>query len=74
MDNSEFLKGREYVGISNIDGPLVVVKNTHSVGYKELVEVIDKFGNIRQGLVLDTSKEAVVVQVFEGTTGLNMHL
>ena len=34
------LKGREYRGASRIDGPLVYMRNTHPVGYGELVEII----------------------------------
>ncbi len=66
------LAGREYVGVDKIDGPLVFVRKTHPVGYQELVEVVDKTGHTRLGQVLDTSEDAVVVQVFEGTTELTM--
>ncbi len=66
------LAGREYVGVDKIDGPLVYVRKTHPVGYQELVEVVDKTGHTRLGQVLDTSEDAVVVQVFEGTTELTM--
>ena len=66
------LAGREYVGVDKIDGPLVFVRKTHPVGYQELVAVVDKTGHTRLGQVLDTSEEAVVVQVFEGTTELTM--
>jgi len=66
------LAGREYVGVDKIDGPLVYVRNTHPVGYQELVEVVDKSGHTRLGQVLDTSEDVVVVQVFEGTTELTM--
>jgi V/A-type H+-transporting ATPase subunit B len=66
------LAGKEYVGVDQIDGPLVFVRKTHPVGYRELVEVIDTEGYTRLGMVLDTSEDAVVVQVFEGTTGLTM--
>ena len=27
------LSGREYVGASRIDGPLIYVRNTHPIGY-----------------------------------------
>ena len=64
--------GLEYIGVDRIDGPLVFVKNTHPVGYRELVEVVDPQGNTRLGLVLDTSDDVVCVQVFEGTSGLTM--
>lgn len=63
---------REYQGATRIDGPLVFVKKTHPIGYRELVEVSDAAGKVRLGMVLDTSHEFVVVQVFEGTHGLTM--
>ena len=66
------LRGREYRGASRIDGPLVYMKNTHPVGYGELVEILAPDGKRRSGQVLDTSDEAVCVQVFEGTDGLNL--
>lgn len=66
------LSGREYRGVSRIDGPLVYMRNTHPVGFGELVEVIAPDGSRRSGQVLDTSDEAVVVQVFEGTDGLTL--
>jgi V/A-type H+-transporting ATPase subunit B len=68
----KLMSGREYVGASKIDGPLVFVRKTHPVGYRELVECVDSDGKVRLGMVLDTSDEVVVVQVFEGTNGLTM--
>ena len=66
------LSGREYKGASRIDGPLVYMRNTHPVGYGELVEILAPDGSIRSGQVLDTSDEAVCVQCFEGTDGLSL--
>lgn len=71
-EDRQLLSGREYVGVDKIDGPLVFVRKTHPVGYRELVEVVDSTGHTRLGMVLDTSDETVVVQVFEGTTELTM--
>ena len=68
----ELLAGREYRGVDRIDGPLIFVRKTHPVGYRELVECIDREGNPRLGMVLDTSDHEVVVQVFEGTSGMTM--
>ena len=68
----DLLSGREYVGVGRIEGPLVVVEKTHPVGYRELVECIDPGGKVRLGTVLDTSDSAVLVQVFDGTSGLTM--
>lgn len=64
------MKVREYKTISRIAGPLVFVEKTHEVGYGELVE-IELSGEKKLGQVLDTSKDVVVVQVFEGTAGID---
>ncbi len=66
------LAGREYRGASQIDGPLVYMRNTHPIGFGELVEIVSPDGSIRHGQVLDTSDEVVCVQVFEGTSGLTL--
>jgi len=66
------LAGREYIGVDRIEGPLVFIRNTHPVGYRELVECVDPAGETRLGIVLDTSAEMVVLQVFAGTAGLTM--
>ena len=66
------LKGREYIGVYKIDGPLIFIRKTHPVGYRELVECVDGKGNIRTGIVLETSTDMVVAQIFEGTSGLTM--
>ena len=68
----ELLKGREYIGVDKIDGPLIFISKTHPVGYRELVECIDTEGKVRPGIVLESSKEVVVVQIFQGTTGLTI--
>jgi V/A-type H+-transporting ATPase subunit B len=64
--------GKEYIGVYKIDGPLIFIEKTHAVGYRELVECVDRDGQVRLGMVLDTSDEVVVAQIFEGTQGLDM--
>ena len=60
----------EYIGISQVSGPLVVVDRVRGVGYNELVEIRNVTGETRLGQVLDISDEHAVVQVLEGTGGL----
>ena len=62
---------REYRTITQIAGPLLFVEKTEYVGYGELVEVMTPSGERRRGQVLDSSKDLVVVQVFEGTAGID---
>jgi V/A-type H+/Na+-transporting ATPase subunit B len=68
----KLLSGREYIGVHRIDGPLIFITKTHPIGYRELVECVDGEGNTRMGMVLDTSQDVVVAQIFEGTSGLTM--
>ncbi len=72
IDQKKIVSGREYIGVNKIDGPLVFIQKTHSIGYKELVECIGQDGEVRHGLVLDTSDNMVVAQIFEGTSGLTL--
>jgi V/A-type H+-transporting ATPase subunit B len=61
---------KEYRSVTRIEGPLLFVERTDPVGYGELVTVRTRDG-IRRGQVLDTSERHVVVQVFEGTSGID---
>ena len=66
------LDRREYVGVNEISGPVIAIKNIHNVGYNELVEIVDDRGKSRLGMTLEVSEGAAVVQVFEGTSGLKL--
>ncbi len=69
---SELKRGREYIGVQKIDGPLIFIQGTHPVGYRELIECVDREGTLRTGMVLETSTNMVVAQIFEGTAGLTI--
>src|SRR3989338_1145341 len=62
---------KEYKTITQIAGPLVFVEKTEPVGYGEMVKLTLPSGDIKTGQVLDTSDDMVVVQVFEGTGGID---
>ncbi len=62
---------KEYKTINRIAGPLVFVEKTEPIGYGELVRIKLSDGSTKTGQVLDTSDELVVVQVFEGTPGVD---
>ncbi|MFA4947220.1 MAG: V-type ATP synthase subunit B [Candidatus Krumholzibacteriia bacterium] len=72
MMEKRLAEGREYIGISQVNGPLVFIKGIHNVGYGELAEIVDSKGLVRLGMVLESSEGAAVIQVFEGTTGLSI--
>jgi len=61
----------KYKTIQHITGPLIFLKNTHSIGYNEIVE-IENNGILKKGIVLETSKDLVLIQCFENTEGLDI--
>ena len=63
---------REYRTITRISGPLLFVEAVKDVGFDELVRVVAPDGTERRGQVLEVSDKMAVVQVFEGTSGLDV--
>ena len=66
------MKGTEYRGVTSVDGPIVILKRTENVFYNETVCVRDRFGEKRIGKIVDISHDAVVVQIFGSTIGLDL--
>ncbi len=64
-------KTREYRTVSEVSGPLLVVEGVEGVGYDEVVEIITPSGQEKNGQVLDVEEDRAVVQVFEGTSGVD---
>ncbi len=60
----------EYQTIEQVKGPLVFVEKTRNVAYGDIVEIESPDGEVKRGEVLETSKDVVVVQVYEETQGL----
>jgi len=63
---------KEYMTISQISGPLMMVDRVDNVHYDELVEVELPDGQLRRGKVLEAETGKALVQLFEGTTGLDV--
>jgi len=63
---------KEYMTVSSISGPLVLVEKTKDVKYAELAEVEFSDGQVRRGKVLEISEDKALVQMFEGTIGLDV--
>lgn len=59
----------EYLGLSDINGPLIAVDGVENVGYEEMVQVRTPKG-IRTGRVVALEGKRAIVQVFSGTNGL----
>ncbi|HPJ26050.1 MAG TPA: V-type ATP synthase subunit B [Synergistaceae bacterium] len=63
---------KEYRSISDLSGPLLVVENISDVRYDELAEIELATGERRRGRVLEITNDRALVQVFEGTTGIDL--
>jgi V/A-type H+-transporting ATPase subunit B len=63
---------KEYLTILDVAGPLLIVEKTTDVKYQELVEIELSSGEIRRGQVLEIDKDKATVQIFEGTTGIDV--
>jgi V/A-type H+-transporting ATPase subunit B len=65
------LKIKEYTSVSEVSGPLMIVEGVEGVSYGEVVEIETPSGEKRRGQVLEASEKRAVVQVFEGTRGID---
>ncbi|WVQ95015.1 V-type proton ATPase subunit B [Kwoniella sp. CBS 9459] len=59
----------DYRTVAAVNGPLVVLDNFPS--YNEIVQLTLPDGSIRGGQVLEVSGKKAIVQVFEGTSGVD---
>ena len=66
------MTGKEYRTITDVKGPLVFLNKTEPVAFGEIVQLKMSDGSIKNGQVLDTSDDMVVVQVFEGTAKVDL--
>ncbi|WP_265459010.1 V-type ATP synthase subunit B [Enterococcus sp. HY326] len=63
---------KEYKTIGEVVGPLMAVDKVQGVKYEELIEVRMQNGEIRRGQVLEIHEDKALVQIFEGTSGINL--
>ncbi len=63
---------KEYRTVSEVAGPLMVVEQVEGVKYGELVEIEVSKDEVRRGRVLEADGSRALVQLFEGSAGLNL--
>ena len=63
---------KEYKTISEVAGPLMIVRGVDGVAYDELGEIELPDGETRRCKVLEVNGNDVVVQLFENTAGINL--
>lgn len=63
---------KEYKTISEVVGPLMLVKNVENVAYDELGEINLPNGEKRLCRVLEVNGSDALVQLFESSAGINL--
>jgi V/A-type H+-transporting ATPase subunit B len=63
---------KEYKTVTEVVGPLMVVEGVEGVKYDELVEIELHTGEKRRGKVLEINGSKAMVQIFEGSSGINL--
>ena len=60
----------EYLGLSEINGPLVALEGVQGAAYDEIVEMTVGGTEKKMGRIIEIYGDKAVIQVFEGTEGM----
>ncbi len=63
---------RQHQSVFSIAGPLMVVEGVEGVKYQELCLIALASGETRRGQVLEVERDRALIQVFEGTSGIDV--
>jgi V/A-type H+-transporting ATPase subunit B len=63
---------KEYKTVSEVVGPLMTVEGVEGVKFDELVDIELQNGDRRRGQVLEIDGDKAIVQLFEGSAGINL--
>lgn len=63
---------KEYRTVKEVVGPLMLVESVENVNFDELVEIEIQTGEIRRGRVLEINEDKALIQLFEGSAGINL--
>jgi len=62
----------QYLGLSGISGPLVILEGIKDASFEEMVEIELSGGQKRIGRIVELYEDKAVIQVFEGTSGISL--
>lgn len=62
----------QYVGLKDINGPLVALEGVSGVAYDEIARIRMSNGTERIGRVVELEGDRAILQVFEGTNGISL--
>lgn len=62
----------EYLGLSSINGPLIVLEGVQDAFFDEIVEFVINGTERRIGRIIELYEDKAVIQVFEGSEGMSL--
>ena len=62
----------EYLGLSQINGPLVVLEGVQNASFEEIVEITVNGNEKKLGRIIELYEDKAVIQVFEGNDGMSL--
>ena len=62
----------EYLGLSEVNGPLVVLEGVKNASYEEIVEFTVDGNEKKLGRIVGVYEDKAVIQVFEGTSSMSL--
>lgn len=62
----------EYLGLSEINGPLIVLEGVQGAAYDEIVEITVEGNHHKLGRIVEIDEDKAVIQVFEGTEEMSL--
>lgn len=62
----------EYLGLSEINGPLIVLEGVSDASYEEIVEITVDGNKRKLGRIVEVYENKAVIQVFEGTEEMSL--
>ena len=71
--NSSSLYIKEAKAINQAKGSLLIAESIPGIKFGEIAEVELKTGEVRRARVLEVNRDKALIQLFEGSTGLNVN-
>lgn len=62
----------EYLGLSEINGPLIVLEDVRDASFDEIVEITVEGNKKKLGKIIEIYEDKAVIQVFQGTDDMSL--
>ena len=63
----------EYLGLSEINGPLIVLEGVKNAAFEEIVEITVENNQKKLGHIVEIYEDKAVIQVFEGSENMSLN-